>query len=353
MFRTILAAPLLLGLAVLAGEVQAQPTFVPPMEQAALQSPLAARVPLNALVLAGQRLVAAGQRGHILYSDDGQHWTQAQVPVSADLTALSFPSATQGWAVGHEGVILHSRDGGQTWSRQLDGPQIAELLLRQYGHPADPADPEAARLQHDAEASAAQGADKPLLDVWFEDERKGFALGAFNLILRTEDGGQHWTPWLDHVANPRGMHLYAMRPAMGSLFLVGEQGLVLKFDAATQRFLALEFPYQGTLFGLVGTADAVLVYGLRGNAYRSVDGGASWHKVETGTDAGLTAATVLADGTIVLASQAGELLRSTDQGASFQRVKLGRVAPNFAVAPAPQAGVALAGIGGVRLERAQ
>ncbi|MBD9679476.1 glycosyl hydrolase [Pseudomonas sp. PDM18] len=356
MFRITFAAPLALGLAVLAvlaGQVQAQPTFVPPLAQPAVQSPLAARVPLNALVLAGQRLVAAGQRGHILYSDDGQHWTQAQVPVSSDLTALAFPSASQGWAVGHEGVILHSDDGGRTWSRQLDGPQIADLLMRQYGHPADPADPEAARLQRDAEAAVAQGADKPLLDVWFEDERNGYALGAFNLILRTSDGGQHWTPWLEYVSNPRGMHLYAMRPAMGTLFVVGEQGLVLKFDATTQRFLPLEFPYQGTLFGLVGSADAVLVYGLRGNAYRSIDGGASWHKVETGTDAGLTSGAVLADGTIVLASQAGELLHSRDGGATFQRVKLARVAPNFAVAPAPQAGVALAGIGGVRLERAQ
>ena len=47
----------------------------------------------------GQRLVAAGLRGLIVWSDDaGKHWTQARVPVQSDLVALDFVSATTGWA---------------------------------------------------------------------------------------------------------------------------------------------------------------------------------------------------------------------------------------------------------------
>ncbi|MNM86193.1 Ycf48-like protein [compost metagenome] len=352
MFRKFLGAPLALGLAVLAGQALAQPAFMAPTDLPSMQSPQALHAPLNALVQAGARMISAGQRGHILYSDDGKDWKQAQVPVSSDLTALSFPSATQGWAVGHEGVVLHSSDGGQTWSKQLDGKQIAELL-KQYGQNANPDDPVAARQRQEAEALVAQGADQPLLDVWFEDESRGFVVGAFNLILRTEDGGKTWTPWMDHVDNPRGMHLYAMRPAAGSLFIVGEQGLVVKFDSREQRFQALELPYQGSLFGVVGNADVVVVYGLRGNAYRSVDGGANWQKIDTGIDAGLTGGVVLADGSIVLVSQAGHVLRSLDKGASFTRLKVSRVAANFAVAPAPGEALALAGLGGVRLESLQ
>ncbi|MCY1280697.1 Ycf48-like protein [compost metagenome] len=340
-------------LAALAGPVVAQPAFIPPTELAAASSPKALFAPLNALASAGGRMVAAGQRGHILYSDDGKAWQQAQVPVSSDLTALAFPSAQQGWAVGHEGVILHTADGGATWSKQLDGRQIAELVGQRYGAPVDADDAEAQRLQQEAEAFAAQGADKPLLDVWFEDERQGFAIGAFNLILRTEDGGKSWTPWLDRIDNPRGMHLYGIRPAGGSLFIVGEQGLVLKLDAAGQRFEPVQLPYEGTLFGLLGSAEMVLVYGLRGNAYRSLDGGASWTKVETQINAGLSSGVALADGSIVLVSQAGHVLRSRDQGASFAPVKPTRVAPNFAVAPAPGGAVALAGVGGVRVENLQ
>ncbi|MCY1343383.1 hypothetical protein D9M69_294000 [compost metagenome] len=149
------------------------------------------------------------------------------------------------------------------------------------------------------------------------------------------------------------MHLYGIRPAGGSLFIVGEQGLVLKLDAAGQRFEPVQLPYEGTLFGLLGSAEMVLVYGLRGNAYRSLDGGASWTKVETQINAGLSSGVALADGSIVLVSQAGHVLRSRDQGASFAPVKPTRVAPNFAVAPAPGGAVALAGVGGVRVENLQ
>ncbi|MCY1491598.1 Ycf48-like protein [compost metagenome] len=350
MIRQFIRPPLALLLALAAGQAFAQQAFVSPMETPAQQSAQALRAPLNALARAGDRLVAAGQRGHILFSDDGNSWLQAQVPVSSDLTALAFPSASQGWAVGHEGVVLHSSDGGRTWNKQLDGRQIAELLVKHYGNPADPDDPQAQRLKQDAELFAAQGADKPLLDLWFEDERNGFVVGAFNLILRTGDGGKSWTPWLDRIDNPRAMHLYGLRPAAGSLFLVGEQGLVLKLDGARQRFASLELPYQGTLFGVLGDGGLVLVYGLRGNAYRSLDGGASWSRADTGIEAGITGGAIADDGSIVLASQTGQLLRSTDRGASFSYVKVDQVAPNFALAPATGGAVALAGLGGVRIQ---
>jgi len=42
----------------------------------------------------GQRVVAVGQRGHVLFSDDtGKSWQQAEVPVSADLVAATFLAA--------------------------------------------------------------------------------------------------------------------------------------------------------------------------------------------------------------------------------------------------------------------
>lgn len=346
----ILGTPLLIGAAILASSAMAEPVFQSPLTLPAVKSVLALRAPLNALAMAGKRLVTAGQRGHILYSDDGKNWTQAEVPVSSDLTALSFPTPQQGWAVGHEGVILHTADGGATWRKQLDGKQVAELLLKHYSKSANSSDPKAQRMRQDAEIFAAQGADKPFLDVWFEDDKKGFVLGAFNMILRTEDGGQSWMPWQDRVDNPKALHLYAIRPASGALFIAGEQGLVLKYDPARRRFAHVPLPYQGTLFGIVGTPDTTLVYGLRGNAYRSTDGGANWTKVDTGVNVGIVSGVVRTDGSVVLVSQAGQVLLSTDKGVSFKRVKVNVAAPAFAVADTDKGTVALAGLGGVRIE---
>ena len=279
--------------------------------------------------------MAAGQRGHILYSDDeGGHWLQAAVPVSADLTALSFPDERQGWAVGHEGVVLHTTDGGSTWQRQLDGPQISSVLAR-HGLAEDP---------------AMKGADKPLMDVFFEDERHGFVVGAFNLMLRTEDGGRSWQPWMDRSDNPKGLHLYAIRPACGTVFVVGEQGLVMRLDPEGQRFVRVALPYAGTLFGMVGGDDSVLVFGLRGNAWRNPGCSGEWTRARTGVEAALTSGVMRSDGSVLLASQAGQILVSDDKGESFEQVRVGAPLPVFAMSEADSARVAFAGPGGVRIE---
>ena len=92
------------------------------LDTPAAKSPLAVRALVNGLAIAGTRIVAVGQRGHVLLSDDaGKSWQQAEVPVSSDLVAVSFPSASTGWAVGHDGVVLHSTNAGGRWTRQLDG----------------------------------------------------------------------------------------------------------------------------------------------------------------------------------------------------------------------------------------
>ena len=200
-----------------------------------------------------------------------------------------------------------------------------------------------------AKRFAEQGAENPLLDVWFENERTGFVVGAFNLILRTADGGKTWEPWLHRTDNPKTLHLYAIRPAGGALYIAGEQGLLLKLDAQSGRFRALDLPYQGTLFGITGSAKSAVVFGLRGNAFRSADGGKTWQKIETGLQVGLTGGAVDA-GRLVLVSQAGHVLVSADDGASFNPLKLEQPAPAAAVIGADQNVIVIAGPRGVRAQ---
>ena len=104
--------------------------FVDPLDAPATQSPLAARTLLQGVANAGNRIVAVGQRGHVVYStDSGASWKQASVPVSSDLTAVFFIDDKQGWAVGHDGVILHTADGGEKWDLQLSGRTANDLLI--------------------------------------------------------------------------------------------------------------------------------------------------------------------------------------------------------------------------------
>ena len=162
--------------------------FVDPLDAPATPSPLAARSLLQGVTKAGGRLVAVGQRGHIVHStDNGASWKQASVPVSSDLTAVFFIDDKQGWAVGHDGVILHTADGGDKWSLQLSGRAANDLLLAAMERKAaaEPTSEDAKNLLAEARRYKEQGADKPFLDVWFADAQNGYVVGAYNLIFRT------------------------------------------------------------------------------------------------------------------------------------------------------------------------
>jgi photosystem II stability/assembly factor-like uncharacterized protein len=346
--RSRAAAALLAGALGALAAADPAPTspFVDRMDEPARPSALAARSLLVGVARAGDRLVAVGARGHVVLSDDGGvSWRQAAVPVASDLTAVTFPTAERGWAVGHDGVVLATRDGGATWTRQLDGRAIGPLLGAR--HPDGGGAPAWLRRQV-ALLRARPG--EPFLDVWFEDERRGLAVGAFNLAMRTEDGGATWTPWLDRTANPEGKHLYAVGRAAGRVWVAGEQGLLLRLDPAGERLERVPVPYAGTFFGLGGAGNALVVYGLRGTALRTVDGGRTFERVETGLEDALVGSALLPDGRLVLLGQAGQLLVGSAAGGRFRIARaLGERAAAAVVAAGPDA-VVVAGAGGVRAE---
>lgn len=317
----VLAAPLARAQAA-AEAPAASAGFRSPSSTPALPNAAAARAPLLAVTEAGQRLVAVGLRGVIVFSDDaGKSWRQAKVPVETDLVAVSFPTPTQGWAVGHRGVVLESTDAGATWVRRFGEQQLNELVLKHYEALQPPPKSAAARAAETAALSIQAKSAPSLLDVWFESPTAGTIVGTFNTLLRTEDAGKTWTPWMDRVDNRDELHFYAVRGAADGLFLAGEMGTVWRLDETAKRWVAVPTGYAGTLFGLVVQGPSVLAFGMRGSVFASDDAGKSWRAVPTPRKAGLTAGLRLRNGDIVLADQAGGLLRSTDAGRSFAAVK--------------------------------
>jgi photosystem II stability/assembly factor-like uncharacterized protein len=280
----------------------------------------AERAVLLAVTRAGNRLVAVGERGIVLLSDNnGVSWRQSRlVPSSVALTAVSFVDVGNGWAVGHGGVILHSEDGGETWNKQLDGKLAAQLEL-QGAQAQSAADPQGAqRRLSAAQQLVADGADKPFLGVYFADPQHGLVVGAYGLAMLTDDAGVHWRSVGSELDNPGGMHLYAILGDSRGVMIAGEQGTLLRGSALGQPFSRVQSPYHGTWFGAVRVAPGQdLIFGLKGNAYR-LEEGSQWQSVETGERSSLTAGKKLADGSLVVVSEGGRLLRSNDQGRHFQ-----------------------------------
>ncbi|MGH8438403.1 MAG: WD40/YVTN/BNR-like repeat-containing protein [Pseudomonas sp.] len=319
------SAVLVLAMGLLASTVEAAAT------EAQVYSTESARAEKSLLLdvtRAGARLVAVGDRGHILFSDDqGKSWTQSKVPTRQLLTAVYFVDDKHGWAVGHDAQILVSADGGVTWTKQFED------------------------LQREA----------PLLDVWFKDAEHGFAVGAYGALLETTDGGKQWNDVADRLDNEDQFHLNGIAQVKDAgLFIVGEQGSMFRSSDDGQTWQKLEGPYQGSLFGVIGTAQprTLLAYGLRGNLYRSTDFGDSWQQIELkaargALEFGLASATLLDDGSLVLVGNGGSVLRSSDDGQTFSVYNRADRIALAGVSGRNGEGLVLVGQGGVHLATAQ
>ncbi|MDQ6770900.1 MAG: YCF48-related protein [Gemmatimonadota bacterium] len=223
------------------------------------------------------------------------------------------------------------------------------MLTRSQNRP-DPQSDETKKLVDHAKRLVDEGPDKPLFDVLFLNENEGFVVGAFNFAMRTRDGGKTWESISDRTSNPEAYHLYSLTSSKDRVFLAGEHGLLRRWNAELERFETLPSPYQGSYFGIIAQESDLFAFGMRGNAFRSKDGGRSWDKLDTRSVASINGGVALTDKRIVLATQGGALLVSEDQGATFSQQPAPMPLPCAGVAAAGDNAVVVVGSFGVRVE---
>lgn len=297
--------------------VDSVPAVADPLTRPALLTPRALQASLLGVALAGPRVVAVGERGVALFSDDnGATWQQANAPVSVTLTVVRFLDATRGWAAGHNGVVLQTTDAGASWQRILDGrdlvglyQQQAEQLGSRYGLD----DPRVLRARRQAEQLATDGPDKPWLDMHIDSAGGLWLVGAYGLVLHSRDGSQ-WQAWSAHLDNPMELHLYAIKSLGDEIVIAGEQGLILRSVDAGASFERLASPYKGSFFTLEVSGEEILVAGLRGHAFRSANQGRHFEPIPLPAPISVTASLRLQDGATVVADQSGNLYRLSALG---------------------------------------
>lgn len=346
---TRVIAPAALLATVVACPVMA--AYTDPLDTPASLSQLASKTQLMDVTHAGERLVAVGWRGHIIYSDDqGRTWLQANSPVDIDLTAVTFSSAQQGWAVGHGGVILHTTDAGLTWVKQLDGRDSGPLMLAYYEQRLKEGAPDAEKYIEDVRLNTEGGAEQPWLDALFLDDLHGYVVGTFNQIMYTADGGRSWTPQLDLVDNPESLHLNAITRQGNTLYIASERGTIFRKTPTDEHFVPLSTGYNGTLFNVIADGKRIFALGLRGTLLRSDDDGVTWIKVDTDADTALTSGLFLEDGSVLVTSQAGQLFKAGRGETVFHSLDIKRPAMFTALAPTRTSQVVVVGTSGANLE---
>ena len=321
-------------------------TFLDPLDRPALKTERAQSSLMLSTAKAGDRLVAVGEYGRIIISnDDGGTWQQVSSPVSVDLVSVSFPTDAMGWASGHAGVILHSADGGMTWEKQIDGREVETLMRDYYQQRLEAGDESVESLLRDVELNFQNGPELPFLGVWFRNELEGFAVGGFGMILSTRDGGKNWTPWLDRIDNPDVLHLNAVNGVDDDVFIAGERGVVWKLDSESRQT-----GYAGSFFGVTGDASNVIAFGLRGNAYRSTDEGDNWHSLSLPTRASINGAVLSPEGILALVTQSGHVVVGDINNLDFTASRVRRPALLTSVVPVDYQTIVVAGTNGMQRE---
>jgi photosystem II stability/assembly factor-like uncharacterized protein len=283
----------------------------------------------------------------LLVAGPGTAWAAAPHHVEdAALRAIQMVDAKEGWAVGDEGVIWHTIDGGATWERQptgLRGSLRSLYFLNPYvgwvaGREELPhGGGSAGILLYTRDGGCTwkrllEGSLSGLNRVRFSDPQHGFLLGdggdlTPTGVFKTGDGGRTWQPvpgpscpgWLDgdfrdgqtgaltgawgRLATWRqdrfttadaeglgGRSIFGIRLLKGERALaVGQGGLVLVSRSQGVRwgFADLKLP-QAVLaawdfHALDVVGDQVWVVGRPGAAVlHSTDGGATWEVLKTG-----------------------------------------------------------------------
>lgn len=190
----------------------------------------------------------AGNQGKIVHSTDGgRTWSIQETGIPQNLQSIAAWDEEHLVAVGDAGTVLRTQDGGATWERvDVELPEIADKLLR----------------------------------VRILDGQHAWVVGEFGTILKISERGASWT----HVSESRDLTLHDITRNNGALFAVGEFGTVMYSEDGGQTWRERSTPAPGTLNGVdFSTEDFGVAVGLDGMILVTEDGGENWRQVQTPT----------------------------------------------------------------------
>jgi len=198
-------------------------------------------------------------------------WTQLNPLLPGNtLNSVYFTDANTGYAVGSEGIILKTDNGGAKWT------------------------------------ALSSGTNSPLNSVFFTDANTGYVVGGYynpmckpgdghccQIILKTIDGGATWTGFIREYYSP--LYSVFFTDANTGFAVGGKTGgsVILKtIDRGTtwtELSIGTNYPLKSVYFSDSNTGYAVgWAHGTGGdNIIKTIDGGITWTELSSGTESHL------------------------------------------------------------------
>ncbi|OPY75796.1 MAG: Ycf48-like protein precursor [Syntrophorhabdus sp. PtaU1.Bin058] len=236
---------------------------------------------------------ACGRWGTILHTKDGgKTWTNQKSGTDYTLSSIYFADAQHGWAVGDGGTILHTDNGGDTWQRQQ-----SPVMYR-------------------------------LMSVHFVSANKGWAVGERTHILTTSDGGKTWTKQfsdVDYILKSVSFFDHSTGWAVGEygyIYHTTNGGRTWENRGGGFRIVPETGDIEaGTfLFSIVATGpNTAMAVGIDGYVAKTEDAGKTWQPIATGgPKTQMFCVAVGKNGNMILAGGSGVFLTSVNRGRNWK-----------------------------------
>lgn len=322
------------------------------LNQPAINSALADKSITLSLFKSNNKVLAVGERGHILSWKSHSDWQQLPSPVSVTITDIVELNDGSKIAVGHDGIILKSdtlKSNTSTlsnsdnnvdsiqWQKVFNGTEILKLKIVQMKEQQQSLQNTLAQTQdddlkeelefsledlsfsiEDNEADLKTGPNKPLLSITKTTNDTLFACGAYGVLLMSKDKGETWQLISNRLDNPDNFHLNSVLSTdNGHIYIVGENGVAFKSDNGGDTWITMTLPYAGSLFGIVASQSttstskntSLVAFGLQGNIMASLDNGETWQHKKLPSGVSLLGGHFANDGKVYLVGHGGIIVK--------------------------------------------
>lgn len=266
---------------------------------------------------------AVGRNGTIINTTNGGYtWYPQESGTWKHLKSVTFFDYNNGWSVGDSGTILRTTNGGLTWlNRSLDigyAVNAIEFLTLQKGFICTGEGKLLTTNTGGNSWSQISGIQAYYLtSIFFLDNNNGW-VGGYNSLYKTSDGGQSWTS-ITLLGFPQIVELNFIDGQNGIATLLGGEIIKTTNGGATWNQIvqnlnnsavrSAKFFDQTTLFAVTS----------RGGIFKSVNGGVNWTLSQQTNELSLNKIVKLTSDICWIVGDNGFTLRSSNSGNSWAK----------------------------------
>jgi photosystem II stability/assembly factor-like uncharacterized protein len=159
-------------------------------------------------------------------------WTDQNSTITNDLEDVHFVDANNGWAVGRQGKIVKTSNGGSTWTTQNSGTtndlNDVFMVSTSVGYAVGDGG-KVIKYNGSSWSTIDISYSQDMFGVYFLDASTGWISGDWGRIMMTTDGGASWITQVNNSMYSNSFHDLHMLDA-GDGWAVGSTGRILHYD---------------------------------------------------------------------------------------------------------------------------